>query len=118
MLDESSTALNVEGSNERISRAVIAVPAYFNPSQCEATKRAGELAGLERVSLLKEPEAAALAYGLGRGGDELVLVSWEVKCACCAQYKAVNQAVGSGRSVREVAEEAVRLRAQAAAALC
>ena len=45
-------------------------------------------------------------------------VSWEVKCACCAQYKAVNQAVGSGRSVREAAEEAVRLRAQAAAALC
>jgi molecular chaperone DnaK len=62
-----------------IPRAVITVPAYFTPAQCAATERAGLAAGLQRVRLLKEPEAAALAYGLGTNGvagkeNELVLV--------------------------------------------
>ena len=62
-----------------IPRAVITVPAYFSPAQCAATEQAGLAAGLQRVRLLKEPEAAALAYGLGTQGqagkeNELVLV--------------------------------------------
>lgn len=52
-----------------IQKAVITVPAYFNESQRGATKRAGELAGLEVVRLLSEPTAAALAYGLDKLED-------------------------------------------------
>jgi len=49
-----------------VSKAVITVPAYFNEAQRGATKRAGELAGLEVVRLLSEPTAAALSYGLNK----------------------------------------------------
>jgi molecular chaperone DnaK len=52
-----------------ISKAVITVPAYFNDAQRAATKRAGELAGLEVVRILNEPTAAALAYGLDKLGE-------------------------------------------------
>jgi molecular chaperone DnaK len=52
-----------------ISKAVITVPAYFHDAQRAATKRAGELAGLEVVRILNEPTAAALAYGLDKLGD-------------------------------------------------
>jgi molecular chaperone DnaK len=52
-----------------ISKAVITVPAYFNDGQRAATKRAGELAGLEVVRILNEPTAAALAYGLDKLGE-------------------------------------------------
>jgi molecular chaperone DnaK len=52
-----------------ITRAVITVPAYFHDAQRAATKRAGELAGLEVVRILNEPTAAALAYGLDKLGD-------------------------------------------------
>ncbi|CAN0175318.1 unnamed protein product [Ascophyllum nodosum] len=62
------------GDGSKVRRAVVAVPAYFNPAQCKATEKAGELAGLEKVKLMKEPEAAALAYGLDKGGDEIILV--------------------------------------------
>lgn len=51
------------------SKAVITVPAYFNDAQRAATKRAGELAGLEVVRILSEPTAAALAYGLDKLGE-------------------------------------------------
>ena len=63
-----------------VTRAVIGVPAYFNDAQQEATIRASELAGVPKVKLLREPEAAALAYGVGKeqigdgDQDELVLV--------------------------------------------
>jgi len=53
-----------------ISKAVITVPAYFNDAQRAATKRAGELAGLEVVRILNEPTAAALAYGLDKLGEK------------------------------------------------
>ncbi|MDB6078329.1 MAG: dnaK [Akkermansiaceae bacterium] len=49
-----------------VGKAIITVPAYFNDSQRAATKRAGELAGLEVVRILSEPTAAALAYGLDK----------------------------------------------------
>jgi molecular chaperone DnaK len=52
-----------------ITRAVITVPAYFHDAQRAATKRAGELAGLDVVRILNEPTAAALAYGLDKLGD-------------------------------------------------
>ncbi len=54
---------------QEISKAVITVPAYFNDGQRAATKRAGELAGLEVVRILNEPTAAALAYGLDKLGE-------------------------------------------------
>ena len=57
-----------------IERAVITVPAYFSAAQRAATERAGRLAGLKKIRLLKEPEAAALAYGLDTQKQQLVLV--------------------------------------------
>lgn len=57
-----------------VENAVITVPAYFDPNQRKATERAGFLAGLKKVKLLKEPEAAAMAYGLLSHTPRLVLV--------------------------------------------
>ena len=54
---------------QSVSQAVITVPAYFNDAQRNATKRAGELAGLEVVRIISEPTAAALAYGLDKLGE-------------------------------------------------
>jgi len=59
---------------ERIDKAVITVPAYFNDAQRQATKDAGQIAGLEVVRLVNEPTAAALAYGLDKKKDELIAV--------------------------------------------
>jgi len=52
--------------NEKITKAVITVPAYFNDNQRQATKTAGEIAGLDVVRILPEPVAAAVSYGLGK----------------------------------------------------
>lgn len=60
--------------NAEVTQAVITVPAFFNEQQREATKQAGELAGLEVVRLLNEPTAAALAYSLGRKTKEKSLI--------------------------------------------
>ncbi len=60
--------------NEDIFQAVITVPAYFNDSQRQATKDAGSLAGLKVLRILNEPTAAALAYGLKREKNEIVLI--------------------------------------------
>jgi hypothetical protein len=60
--------------NEEVTRAVITVPAYFKPIQSKATERAGLLAGLEKVKILREPEAAALAYGLNKKTAQVILV--------------------------------------------
>ncbi len=59
---------------EAVRRAVITVPAYFSDAQRQATRDAGEIAGLEVVRILNEPTAAALAYGSDRDGDRTVLV--------------------------------------------
>jgi molecular chaperone DnaK len=59
---------------EKIVDVVITVPAYFDNSQREATKQAGEIAGLNVLRVINEPTAAALAYGLERKGNETVLV--------------------------------------------
>jgi molecular chaperone DnaK len=59
---------------ERVTEAVITVPAYFNDAQRQATKDAGRIAGLEVLRIINEPTAAALAYGLEKKGQETVLV--------------------------------------------
>ena len=59
---------------EKITQAVITVPAYFNDTQRQATKDAGKIAGLEVLRIINEPTAAALAYGLDKKTDETVAV--------------------------------------------
>lgn len=59
---------------EKISKAVITVPAYFNDAQRQATKDAGQIAGLDVVRIINEPTAAALAYGEDSNKDEKILV--------------------------------------------
>jgi molecular chaperone DnaK len=59
---------------ERVSEAVITVPAYFNDSQRQATKDAGKIAGLEVLRIINEPTAAALAYGMERKGSGTIAV--------------------------------------------
>jgi molecular chaperone DnaK len=59
---------------EKVTEAVITVPAYFNDAQRQATKNAGEIAGLKVLRVLPEPTAAALAYGLDKKKDERILV--------------------------------------------
>jgi molecular chaperone DnaK len=59
---------------EKVTKAVITVPAYFNDSQRQATKQAGEVAGLEVLRIINEPTAAALAYGLDKKKDETIAV--------------------------------------------
>jgi len=59
---------------EKVTQAVITVPAYFNDSQRQATKDAGRIAGLEVLRIINEPTAAALAYGLEKKQDEEVAV--------------------------------------------
>ncbi|MDQ3684835.1 MAG: Hsp70 family protein [Acidobacteriota bacterium] len=59
---------------EPVGRAVITVPAYFDDAQRQATKRAGELAGLEVTRIINEPTAAALAYGIERQDNQYLLV--------------------------------------------
>ena len=59
---------------QSISEAVITVPAYFNDAQRQATKDAGEIAGLKVLRIINEPTAAALAYGFEKGQEEKILV--------------------------------------------
>jgi len=59
---------------EQIEKAVITVPAYFSDAQRQATKDAGEIAGLEVVRIINEPTAAALAYGIDREHEQIVMV--------------------------------------------
>ena len=59
---------------EKVEQAVITVPAYFTDAQRQATKDAGRIAGLEVLRIINEPTAAALAYGLDKGEDQIILV--------------------------------------------
>jgi molecular chaperone DnaK len=67
-------AMAEEVLGDTVDRAVITVPAFFNDAQRNATKRAGELAGLEVLRIINEPTAAALAYGLEKQADQFLLV--------------------------------------------
>src|SRR5690349_23928123 len=60
--------------SEPVTKAVITVPAYFNDGQRQATKDAGQIAGLDVIRIVNEPTAAALAYGLDKGKDETIAV--------------------------------------------
>jgi molecular chaperone DnaK len=69
--------LKVDGEarlGERVTQAVITVPAYFNDAQRQATKDAGTIAGLEVLRIINEPTAASLAYGLEKKRDEIIAV--------------------------------------------
>merc|ERR1711981_447916 len=66
------TAENYLG--EKVTQAVITVPAYFNDSQRQATKDAGKIAGLEVLRIINEPTAASLSYGLDKKDNETILV--------------------------------------------
>src|SRR6201992_2895382 len=59
---------------QKVDKAVITVPAYFNDAQRQATKDAGKIAGLEGMRIVNEPTAAALAYGLDKKKDETIAV--------------------------------------------
>src|SRR5882672_12710494 len=59
---------------EPVTEAVITVPAYFNDAQRQATKDAGQIAGLEVARIINEPTAASLAYGLDKKGEETICV--------------------------------------------
>ncbi len=63
-----------ENIGQKITKAVITVPAYFNDAQRQATKDAGQIAGLDVVRIINEPTAAALAYGLDKQKSEKILV--------------------------------------------
>ncbi|NJL44636.1 MAG: molecular chaperone DnaK [Leptolyngbyaceae cyanobacterium SM2_3_12] len=69
LVDDASKYLG-----EKVTEAVITVPAYFNDSQRQATKDAGKIAGLEVKRIINEPTAASLAYGLDRKSNETILV--------------------------------------------
>ena len=72
LVNDASTYLG-----ERVTKAVITVPAYFNDAQRQATKDAGRIAGLEVLRIINEPTAAALAYGLDKKTSETILV-WDL----------------------------------------
>jgi molecular chaperone DnaK len=59
---------------EPVSKAVVTVPAYFNDNQRQATKDAGQIAGLEVIRIINEPTAASLAYGFGKGFEKTIVV--------------------------------------------
>src|SRR5437870_6571843 len=59
---------------DKVTQAVITVPAYFDDSQRQATKEAGQIAGLEVLRIINEPTAASLAYGLDKKADQTILV--------------------------------------------
>ena len=63
-----------ENIGQKVQKAVITVPAYFNDAQRQATKDAGQIAGLDVVRIINEPTAAALAYGLDTNKSEKILV--------------------------------------------
>jgi len=69
LVDDASKYLG-----EKVTQAVITVPAYFNDSQRQATKDAGKIAGIEVLRIVNEPTAAALAYGLDKQNNETILV--------------------------------------------
>jgi molecular chaperone DnaK len=72
LVNDASTYLG-----DRVTKAVITVPAYFDDAQRQATKDAGRIAGLEVLRIINEPTAAALAYGLDKKGTETILV-WDL----------------------------------------
>lgn len=69
LVDDASKFLN-----DKVAKAVVTVPAYFNDSQRTATKDAGRIAGLDVLRIINEPTAASLAYGFEKKSNETILV--------------------------------------------
>ena len=69
LVDDASKFLN-----DKVNKAVITVPAYFNDAQRQATKDAGRIAGLEVARIINEPTAASLSYGFEKKSHETILV--------------------------------------------
>jgi heat shock 70kDa protein 1/2/6/8 len=69
LVDDASKFLN-----DKVTKAVITVPAYFNDSQRTATKDAGRIAGVDVLRIINEPTAASLAYGFEKKNNETILV--------------------------------------------
>src|SRR5205085_7069963 len=63
---------------ESVTQAVVTVPAYFDDAQRQATKEAGQIAGLEVLRIINEPTAAALAYGLDKEGAEQTILVFDL----------------------------------------
>src|SRR5205823_13810993 len=63
---------------QKVTKAVVTVPAYFNDSQRNATKDAGRIAGLDVIRIINEPTSAALAYGFGKGQTERQLAVFDL----------------------------------------
>src|SRR5262245_18590182 len=74
MILQKLKAADEDYTGQKIEKAVITVPAYFNDAQRQATKDAGRIAGLEVLRIINEPTAAALAYGLDKKKDETIAV--------------------------------------------
>src|SRR3989441_2330712 len=64
--------------SDKVTQAVITTPAYFNDSQRQATKEAGQIAGLNVLRIINEPTAAALAYGLDKGESEQTILVFDL----------------------------------------
>src|SRR5919204_413504 len=73
-LGTTNSAVAYMEGGEKITQAVITVPAYFDDQQRQATKDAGQIAGLEVLRIINEPTAASLAYGLDKKKDEVIAV--------------------------------------------
>lgn len=63
---------------EKVDKAVITVPAYFNDSQRQSTKDAGKIAGLEVLRIINEPTAASLAYGVDKKGTDKTIAVFDI----------------------------------------
>lgn len=74
ILQEMKVVVEAARPDSEVVKAVVTVPAYFNDSQRQATKDAGQIAGLDVIRIINEPTAAALAYGYGKDLDSLIAV--------------------------------------------
>src|SRR5438132_994643 len=70
----SCVAIVENGTPTVVTKAVVTVPAYFNDNQRQATKDAGQIAGLDVIRIINEPTAAALAYGFGKSLEKTIAV--------------------------------------------
>src|ERR687892_197950 len=91
---------------ETITDAVVTTPAYFNDAQRQATKEAGEIAGLNVLRIVNEPTAAALAYGLDKGEKDQTIVDWLVDRVKATHGLDLSKDKIAMQRVREAAERA------------
>ena len=74
---------------QSVTDAVITVPAYFNDAQRQATKEAGEISGLKVHRIINEPTAAALAYGLDKGGSDKKIAVYDLVVHLTFQFSSL-----------------------------